>query len=139
MKISYKTVGEIPSLDVLDSPENVVAYLKEKIDENPFQEQMWLICLNTQMKPIGRVLVGLGSLNETVVDFSAIFRHGILAGAFRITVAHNHPSGDCTPSDADRRVTRRLVECGEMLGMRVFDHVIIGDTYFSFRACGLIA
>jgi len=88
--------------------------------------------------------VSRGSLNESIAHPREIFRPAIAKGAYAIAVAHNHPSGDPQPSEADRRLTRRLAEAGTLLQIPLVDHVIIGaqrgdnPAYFSFREAGLI-
>jgi DNA repair protein RadC len=92
-----------------------------------------------EMKEISR-----GSLNESIAHPREIFRPAIAKGAYAIAVAHNHPSGDPKPSEADRRLTRRLAEAGTLLQIPLVDHVIIGAKrgenapYFSFREAGLL-
>lgn len=80
-----------------------------------------------------------GSVGCAAVDFALIFRRGLLAGAQAMTMAHNHPSGDPTPSREDINLTRRLVEAGKLLRLPLHDHVIIARAgVFSFRAEGLL-
>ena len=68
-----------------------------------------------------------------------VFKEALLASACRVLVVHNHPSQDLTPSMADRIITQRLKETGELIGIELLDHLIVGTTqYFSFRAHGLL-
>ncbi|MDZ4851053.1 MAG: JAB domain-containing protein [Pirellulaceae bacterium] len=79
-------------------------------------------------------IVSIGSANQAAVTPREIFQRAILSGATAITISHNHPSGDTTPSEADVAVTKRLKECGLILGITVLDHVIVTDTsHYSLR------
>jgi DNA repair protein RadC len=82
--------------------------------------------------------VSVGSLNQSIVHPREVFKTALLSSAAAILLLHNHPSGDPAPSREDREITRRLKEAGELLGIRVLDHMIIGDTYFSFTEGGLL-
>ena len=83
--------------------------------------------------------VSLGSLNASIVHPREIFKSALLSSAAALVLLHNHPSGDATPSREDLELTTRLRECGELLGIRVLDHVIIGDgCYISFADRGLL-
>ncbi len=86
----------------------------------------------------------IGSLNEAVAHPREIFRAAVVASAYGIILMHNHPSGDPAPSEADKRLTRRIKEAGELLRICLTDHVIAGTTeggrqpHFSFRENGMI-
>ena len=78
-----------------------------------------------------------GSLNQSLVHPREVFACAVREAAAAIVVAHNHPSGDCSPSREDREVTRRLARAGEILGIRLLDHVVIADrNYTSFAEMG---
>jgi DNA repair protein RadC len=80
--------------------------------------------------------VGIGSLNSAIIHPREVFKAALLANASAIILAHNHPSGDSTPSNEDLAITSRLVEAGDILGIRVLDHIIIGDDYYSMAERG---
>ena len=107
-------------------------------------ETLRVLLLDTRHGLLDDREVSRGSLNESIAHPREIFRPAIAAGAYAIAVAHNHPSGDPQPSEADRRLTRRLAEVGTLLQIPLVDHVIIGakrgeqSPYFSFREAGLI-
>lgn len=83
--------------------------------------------------------VSLGSLNASIVHPREVFKAALLSSAAAIILVHNHPSGDPTPSREDLELTNRLKECGELLGIRVLDHVIVGDRcYVSLADRGLM-
>lgn len=103
------------------------------------QEVIVTFFLNQKNRVIGYQEVAKGALNACSVAPADIFRGAIMAGATAIIVAHNHPSGEPTPSDEDRRLTTRIVRAGELLGVRVLDHVVVAEEgYFSFCDAGLM-
>ena len=102
------------------------------------QECMVVLLLNLKNKLIDKVLVSMGTENSSLLNPSIVFRHAILKGAPSIILAHNHPSGDPTPSAEDIKVTKQIVECGNILHIKVLDHVIIGDTHLSLKETGLV-
>ncbi len=107
-------------------------------------ESLRVLLLDTRHGLLEHREVSRGSLNESIAHPREIYRPAIAKGAYAIAVAHNHPSGDPQPSEADRRLTRRLAEAGTLLQIPLVDHVIIGAQrggnapYFSFREAGLI-
>lgn len=82
--------------------------------------------------------VSVGSLNQSIVHPREVFKTTLLSSAAAIILLHNHPTGDTTPSREDLEITRRLREVGELIGVRVLDHIIIGDNYLSFVSQGLL-
>ncbi|BDV41553.1 DNA repair protein RadC [Geotalea uraniireducens] len=82
--------------------------------------------------------VSVGSLNQSIVHPREVFKTALLSSAAAILLLHNHPTGDPTPSREDLEITRRIKEAGELLGIRVLDHIIIGESYLSFAEQGLI-
>ena len=104
------------------------------------QEAFCVMTLNAKNKLIARHLVTLGLVSSAPVHPREIFRHAISDGAEAVILAHNHPSGDPTPSAEDLRVTRQLVDAGKVIGIRVLDHIIIGrgeTPHLSIREKGL--
>lgn len=99
-----------------------------------------VLLLDTQNQIIGIHTVTIGTLDAALVHPREIFKPAILANAASVILAHNHPSGDPTPSAEDRTVTRQVVAAGTTLGIEVLDHVIVGEPhrYHSFRECGLM-
>lgn len=82
--------------------------------------------------------VSVGSLNQSIVHPRELFKTACLSSAAAILLLHNHPTGDTTPSREDLEITRRIKEAGDLLGIKVLDHIIIGDSYLSFAEQGLI-
>jgi len=137
-------LNETPCMK-LDKAKSAIDYWKDKIVPSSWyhedKEMLLSILLDTRHQTIGHSLVSLGSLNECTAHPREIFRPAIAAAAYAVIVMHNHPSGDPAPSEADRRLTRRLGEAGTLLQIPVVDHVIVGDgetPYFSFREAGLL-
>lgn len=103
------------------------------------KEHFVAILLDTQSAVLRRATIHVGTLNASLVGTREVFREAVRDGACSIIVAHNHPSGDPSPSPEDVRVTRGLVEAGKLLDIPVVDHVIIGDEeYRSLSKMGLM-
>lgn len=92
------------------------------------QEHVAVAFLDTKNQIISKKTIFIGSLNSSVIHPREIFKQAVKVSAARIMVAHNHPSGHTDPSDADLNVTRRLSEAGELMGIELLDHIIVGDT-----------
>jgi len=90
------------------------------------QESVRVILLNTKNKVLGISQLSLGSLNSSIVRVGEVFRDAIREQAASIVLAHNHPSGDPTPSAEDVAITRKVVEAGELLDIDVLDHIVVG-------------
>lgn len=102
------------------------------------QEELWIVCLSTRNSVISVNQIYKGSLNSSQVRIGEMFRQAILEQAASIIVAHNHPSGDPTPSPDDIAVTRAIHEGGKLLDIEVLDHLIIGASgYVSLKERGL--
>ena len=95
--------------------------------EGADREHFIIVLLNGKNRIIGIHNVSTGSLGSSLVHPREVFKPAILANAAAIILAHNHPSGDPTPSQADLEITKRLRETGEVMGIAVLDHIIIGD------------
>ena len=145
VSLSYNMVQLGDDVKV-DTPEKVVEYLRSAFAQNPTQESFWVILLDRKNRAIGRVMVGLGTLTGCLVHPREVFKPAILASAAAVIVAHNHPSGDPTPSSADIQVTRKLREAAQILDIELLDHVIVGYPEsdpakrgrYSFREAGQI-
>jgi len=83
--------------------------------------------------------VSVGSLSQAIVHPREVFKAAILANAAAVILVHNHPSGETEPSREDRELTRRINEAGDLIGIKLLDHVIVGDHgYYSFAGSGLL-
>jgi DNA repair protein RadC len=98
------------------------------------QEVLRVVLLNTKNQVVRFVDVYRGSLNSSLVRISEVFKEAVRVNAAAIIVAHNHPSGDPTPSPEDARVTEQIVAAGKLLEIEVLDHLVIGErSYVSLR------
>lgn len=111
------------------SPEDGADFVMEEM-RSLRQEHFVAIFLNTKNQIIHRQTIFIGSLNASIVHPREVFREAVKRSAASIIVAHNHPSGDPTPSQEDIHVTRRLAESGKVVGIELLDHLIIGNRKF---------
>ena len=120
----------------LTDPEKVYRLIKSKLKDY-HKEHFYIIALNSRGHSIAEVSVG--SLNASVVHPREVFTEAIKNKAASVVFAHNHPSGDPEPSEDDLLLTKKLVESGKILGIEVFDHIIVvKDGFFSFKNKGII-
>lgn len=111
------------------SPEDAAAYLMTDM-ASLNQEHFVVLFLNVKNEVLHKQTIFIGSLNSSIVHPREIFREAVKRSAASIIVAHNHPSGNPTPSPEDIEVTKRLIEAGSIMGIELLDHVIIGDHQF---------
>jgi len=148
-EIRVSRINETPGTARIDRAGVALEYWNNKIAAAPWydgdKEMLVTLLLDTRHNVIAHNLVSLGSLNESIAQPREIFRPAIVAAAYAIVIMHNHPSGDPQPSEADRRLTRKIAEAGTLLNMPLVDHVIAGKQrnpeqppYFSFREAGLL-
>ena len=99
------------------------------------REKFVVACLDTKNQPVNVSVVSIGSVNSAIVHPREVFKVAMLSNASKIICFHNHPSGNLKCSKEDENITNRLKECGEILGIELVDHIIVGDndTYFSFK------
>ena len=127
----------------MDCPAQAVQYWKQHIctapEFNSDVECVAVLVLNTRLRIKGHYIVSTGALNEAMVRPREVFRIAIMAAAYAIVLMHNHPSGEPDPSQADRTVTRRISDAGDILQIELCDHVILGhQRYFSFKEAGML-
>ncbi|MEI3605834.1 DNA repair protein RadC [Pseudogracilibacillus sp. SE30717A] len=115
---------------IIRSPEDGADYVMEEM-RNLNQEHLVVLFLNTKNQIIHRQTIFIGSLNASIVHPREIFREAVKRSAASIICAHNHPSGDPSPSKEDIHVTRRLVEAGKIMGIELLDHLVIGNNSFT--------
>ncbi|MEY4479361.1 MAG: hypothetical protein RLZZ267_39 [Bacillota bacterium] len=120
------------------SPEDAAAFLMEDLRYLK-KEQFVCLFLDTKNQIVCQETLSIGSLNASIVHPREVFRAAIRHGSASIICAHNHPSGDPTPSPEDLNITKRLREVGELIGIPVIDHIVIGDRKFvSLKQRGLM-
>ena len=97
------------------------------------KEHFMVILLDSKNKVIKDEIVSVGTLNSSIIHPREIFKTAIKESANAIILVHNHPSGDPTPSDEDNYVTKKIMEAGDVLNIKVLDHVVVGDGYWSWK------
>ena len=139
--VSIKMIKEASFLyqtRTISSPKDAYEMIKEQL-EGLDREQFIIACLNTKNEPTNITVVSVGSLNKAIVHPREVFKTAILSNAASVMAFHNHPSGETTPSQQDIQLTNRLYEAGELLGIKLLDHLIIGDgTFTSLKEKGYL-
>lgn len=124
----------------MNNPDTVFKVLFDYYKEyGEDKEKFIALLLDNKNKILAIDEVSVGTLDTALVHPREVFRKAILSGAKSIITAHNHPSGDATPSEDDKRICKRLSDVGRIIGIDIIDNVIIGNkTYFSFNEKGLM-
>ncbi len=113
--------------------EDVYNLVKDEL-VNSDREMFLSVMLTSKNHLIGVETVSLGSINASIITPRDVFKSAILANAVSVILGHNHPSGDLTPSNQDIEITRHLIEAGELIGVKVLDHLVVSDQgYRSLR------
>ncbi len=143
-ELGHRAVKEQLTRQDLSTPEAAYQYLAGDLRYEK-QENFIVLLLDTRRHLMRRCFISKGTLNRTMVHPRDVFRDAIISNASTIILAHNHPSGDPSPSKPDRELTRELTAAGAALHIPVLDHIIIGTVsdqspipYYSFREHGLI-
>lgn len=134
-------------MQLCDTPDKAAAYWRSHIISHPYYnadvECLIVLLLNTRRRIQGHHLVSTGTLDTILVHPREVFRVAVISAAAALVLAHNHPSGDATPSEGDIKVTRDLIRAGQLLKIEVLDHVIVGKAdlgagrdYVSLREMG---
>lgn len=124
-----------PDLGELQGPHEI-AGLFHKLYGNPPQEHLVAFYLNGRNEVVGTELVTKGTLNQSPVHPRGVFRPAILANATAVVIAHNHPSGNSRPSEADKKTTKALTKAADIVGIPLLDHVIVGTGEYSAASEG---
>lgn len=143
-ELGHRAVKEQLTREDMSTPAAVYEYLAGDLRYEQ-QENFVVLMLDTRRHLIRRCNISKGTLNRTMVHPRDVFREAIICNACSVILAHNHPSGDPSPSKPDRELTRELINAGHAIHIPVLDHIIIGtnrDTstlpYYSFREHGFI-
>lgn len=127
---------------IINSPEKASTYFHSVMNEIYDKEAFVVAFLNTKNRIIDHEVVSVGTINSSLVHPREVFRNAIINKANAVILCHNHPSGDLTPSTEDINITRRLKETGNLLGIKVLDHLIINginqNEVYSFKAKGVL-
>lgn len=127
---NYKTKETVLSFT---QPEQIAEYYMEDL-RHLEQEEIHVMFLNTKQNLLRDFLVSKGTVNASVITPREILIEGLRSLAVSMILVHNHPSGDPSPSESDLLLTRRVKEAGDVIGISLLDHIIIGDKrYLSFR------
>ena len=125
-------------MSTVHSPIDAVIILQPMLEDCD-REKFIALLLDTKNHVVAANTVSIGTVNASLVHPREIFKVALLCNASAVILAHNHPSGNPTPSHEDIDITNRLKKAGEILGIEVLDHIIIGDnTWTSFKEKGLI-
>ena len=134
-RLAIISEGDKPSIQ---SPRDVANLLMPELRDER-REHLKGLMLDTKNRVIKVVTISTGTLDSSLVHPREVFREAIIANAAALILAHNHPSGDPSPSDADRRVTTRLASVGKEVGIELLDHIILGHNIFvSMKEKGMV-
>lgn len=139
LKVVKETSGRYDVRKKIQSPNDIFNIVQNVIRGNEYaEENLWLITLDTKNNITGIFTVSTGSLNSSIVHPREVFKRAVLQNAASIIICHNHPSGDPAPSQEDINITKRIYDAGKILGIELFDHIIIGDNkYTSLKEKGV--
>ena len=141
--VSLRECPTPQDMQICDTPEQAAVYWKTHIASHPYFnpecECLVVLILNTRRRIKGHYLVSVGTMDTILCHAREVFRLAIMASASAIVIAHNHPSGDPTPSDADIKITRDLIRAGQLLKIEVLDHIVMGHNHTSLRSLGYFA
>lgn len=116
----------------MNSPENVARFATGFLHlHEQTEEYLYMICMNVKLEMTSVFELSHGNVNSSIISVREMFQKALLANAVSIILMHNHPSGDPTPSREDVEVTKRAVEAGNLVGIQVLDHIIIGRPMYS--------
>ena len=140
LRVIKENAGRYDVNKKIQSPEDAYEVAQKVIKASEYaEENLWLITLDTKNNITGIFTVSTGSLNSSLVHPREVFKRAMLQNAASIIICHNHPSGDPTPSKDDIGITKRLYEAGEIIGIKLLDHIIAGDnSYTSLKEKGFI-
>jgi len=139
IEISYRPKYKASELPKVVTSGDAYGVLKDVFPSLDYREFFYILCLNRNNKVLGYCQISAGGLNGTVADVRMIMQTALKACSNSIIISHNHPSGNLTPSEADKDLTRKIKEAGKVLDIAVLDHLILtSETYFSFADEGLM-
>lgn len=124
IKMNIQTIVKESTDEKIITPDQVYACCRD-MSLLP-QESVQLLTLTVKNKKLDRHMISLGTSTQSEFDVKAVFRAAILDNAASIIIVHNHPSGDPTPSASDIKITKRLAQAAEIMGIPLIDHVVIG-------------
>jgi len=134
IQLNYKKDSNTDVVKITSS-RGVNEYIRKLFPENQInhREHMYALYLNNSNHIVGYYLLSLGGITGTIVDIRVTFQAALLSNAVALILVHNHPSGTLKPSNADKQITRKIQRAGDMLDIKLLDHLIITeDSYYSF-------
>jgi len=141
IEISYRPAFKLSERPKVTSSNIAYGILDQNWDHNKMEllEEFKVLFLNRQNRVLGVLNVAQGGFSEVMIDPKVIFSAALKACASGIILSHNHPSSELSPSEADIRLTRKMLEGGKLLGIEVHDHLILSSYgYYSFRDEGIM-
>ena len=155
--MNFKGIGEAKAITIIAAlelgrrrrAEDAVELIKITSSKKVFEimqpiigelahEEFWVLFLNNSNKVISKSQLSKGGMTGTIVDVRLVFKLALECGATALILCHNHPSGNLQPSDADRKITKKIKLAGDSLDVKVLDHLIITETnYYSFVDQGI--
>lgn len=133
-----RNLSEAMHRDKIESSRDAFQIFRNAIGDPPYEE-FWIVMLDRSNRMIRRECISEGGISGTVVDPKKIFKIALDHHACALIMGHNHPSGNCRPSDADKNITRKITQAGILLEIQVLDHIIVAhDAYYSFADEGII-
>ena len=134
IRLKMIKIRELPSIwEKLNRPDKVAEFAMQLLD-GADKEHLLVISISAKCQPLAFEIVSIGSVDSAFVVPREVFKHAIVNNAAGILLVHNHPSGDCKPSEDDLCITERIGKAGDLLGIQVLDYVIIGEgNFYSFR------
>lgn len=141
IKVSYSVRQKKSELQKISSCSDCHRILRQiwSADTIELYEEAYVLCLDRAGRVLGYSKVGQGGISGCLIDPKIVFSIALQAGASAIVLAHNHPSGTLTPSRQDVALTARIKECGKVLDIDLFDHIIMtADSYFSFADASMM-
>jgi DNA repair protein RadC len=139
IRVARESLRQVP----LDNPKVIHEFFGPQM-RHLAQEQVVVATLDARLRHTGTTVVSIGSVNEATAHPREVLRPVITRGAYGFILLHNHPSGDPSPSAADLRITKRLIDAAELMQVKFLDHVIVGRpsegrlAYYSFREEGIV-
>jgi len=133
-----RRLEEAKLLTQIKSSKDIFEHMQPLIGDLP-NEEFWILLLNNSNKIIQKIQLSKGGLTATLVDIRLLFKQALEHFATAIILVHNHPSGQLNPSEADKNITRKISDAGNVLEIKLLDHIIVTEhAYFSFADDGIL-
>lgn len=135
-ELGRRKMGQKMELKRLRSPEDIASYIRPWLIDLP-HEEFYVIYLNSNLRVQGKSKVSQGGVNATLIDPKIVFREAMMHRSPCIVLCHNHPSGNPNPSQADHKLTEKLVRGAQLIDSKIIDHIIVAqDGFYSYQESG---